>query len=66
MRNEGPQLESELNTIMSTVTVAGLIIFTVIFGRAFCSWICPYGTFFTYFGKVKKEKKDMNFKILQL
>ena len=40
---------------------AGLIIFTFIFGRVFCGWICPYGTtmdaisFFLNFFKKYKE-----------
>lgn len=57
--NQGATFESEFNTVLMTVTVGGLIIFTVILGRAFCSWICPYGTFFTFFGKFKKEKRDL-------
>ncbi len=57
--NEGPGFGSDINMLMITVSVAGLIIFTIIFGRAFCSWICPYGTFLTFFGKLRKEKRDL-------
>ncbi len=45
--------------LLITITVGGLIIFTIIFGRAFCSWICPYGTFLTFFGKLKKNKREL-------
>jgi formate dehydrogenase major subunit len=57
--NEGPGFGSDINLILITVTVAGIIIFTVIFGRAFCSWICPYGTMLTFFGKIKKDKREL-------
>ena len=46
-------------TLMIGITVGGLIAFTIIFGRAFCSWICPYGTLHTGMGKLKKEKKEL-------
>jgi len=46
-------------SLMITITVGGLIIFTIIFGRAFCSWICPYGTLLTFFGKLKKDKREL-------
>jgi formate dehydrogenase major subunit len=46
-------------TLMIALTVGGLIAFTLIFGRAFCSWICPYGTLLTGMGSVKKEKREL-------
>ncbi len=46
-------------SLMITISVGGLIIFTIIFGRAFCSWICPYGTLLTFFGKLKKNKREL-------
>ncbi len=46
-------------TLMIAITVGGLIIFTIIFGRAFCSWICPYGTILTGFGKLRKTKREL-------
>ncbi len=45
--------------LLITFTVGGLIIFTIIFGRAFCSWICPYGTMLTGLGKLRKKKKEL-------
>ena len=35
--NEGATFDSEYNTVLMTFTVGSLVIFTVIFGRAFCS-----------------------------
>lgn len=46
-------------TLLISIIVGGLIIFTIIFGRAFCSWICPYGTMLTFFGKLRKDKKEL-------
>jgi glutamate synthase (NADPH/NADH) small chain len=45
--------------ILISLTVFGLIIFTIAFGRAFCSWICPYGTLLDLLGKVKSNKKHL-------
>lgn len=56
---DGPGYGSDLNMILITITVAGLIIFTIIFGRAFCGWICPYGTLLTFFGKLRKNKREL-------
>jgi len=38
-------------------TLGVLILLTLIFGRVFCAWICPYGTLLTFFGGLKKQKK---------
>ena len=46
-------------TLMIAITVGGLIAFTILFGRAFCSWICPYGTLLTGMGGLKKEKREL-------
>jgi glutamate synthase (NADPH/NADH) small chain len=46
-------------SLMITITVGGLIIFTIIFGRAFCSWICPYGSLLSGLGWLRKEKRDL-------
>jgi homotetrameric NADPH-dependent glutamate synthase len=46
-------------SLMITIAVGGLIIFTIIFGRAFCSWICPYGSMLSGLGWLRKEKKDL-------
>ncbi|UCE73210.1 MAG: FAD-dependent oxidoreductase [Methanomassiliicoccales archaeon] len=46
-------------SLMITIAVGGLIIFTVIFGRAFCSWICPYGSLLTFFGKLRRKKREL-------
>jgi len=41
----------------------GLIIFTLIFGRAFCSWICPFGALLDFSGKLsntlERERKEL-------
>jgi formate dehydrogenase major subunit len=46
-------------TLMILITVGGLIVFTIVFGRAFCSWICPFGTLLTLFGKFRIKKREL-------
>lgn len=46
--------------LLIITTVGGLIIFTIFIGRAFCSWICPFGTILDGVGGLnKKEKRDL-------
>lgn len=39
------------------------LIFALIFGRSFCGNICPFGSLFEFFGKLKKKKLVMPIKI---
>lgn len=41
---------------ISVVIVLGL---TLIMGRSFCSWICPFGTWLDGVGSIKKQKKEL-------
>ncbi|MFC1726189.1 4Fe-4S dicluster domain-containing protein [candidate division KSB1 bacterium] len=54
-----------LATALSTFTLYKGLIFSVIilfltflFGRFFCSWICPFGSFNNFFSSFKKKKKS--------
>lgn len=43
----------------------GIILLTLLFGRAFCNWICPFGTLNQFVGwlfnrKTTKERSDQN------
>ncbi|MCP5104594.1 MAG: 4Fe-4S dicluster domain-containing protein [bacterium] len=46
------------------------VVLTVVFGRFFCGWVCPFGAinqFFSWlFKKSKKEKKGVDKKLLKL
>jgi MauM/NapG family ferredoxin protein len=46
------------------------VVLTIIFGRFFCGWVCPFGAinqFFSWiFKKSKKEKKGVDKKLLKL
>jgi ferredoxin-type protein NapH len=55
-------------TINNAVSLLGfsliaLIVFTLIFGRAFCSWICPFGAMLDFTGKLSNlmgtERKEL-------
>lgn len=60
LAGQGTLLDAGNRTlILISIAVFGLIIFTIIFGRAFCSWICPYGTMLDLMGKVKPEKRHL-------
>jgi polyferredoxin len=59
-----------LATLLSTRTVYdgllwGLvtIVFTIILGRFFCGWICPFGSIHQFVGFLAKRKKSMPEKI---
>lgn len=46
--------------LLIIVTVGGTIIFTLLVGRAFCSWICPFGTMLDGIGGLNtKEKRHL-------
>jgi polyferredoxin len=44
-------------------SIMALIIFTLIFGRAFCSWVCPFGAMLDFSGKLSNtlelKRKDL-------
>lgn len=51
-------------TVLSTHTVyrgllwsVGLLALTLVFGRVFCGWICPFGTLHHFFGWIWPSKK---------
>lgn len=51
-------------TILSTHTVyrgllwsVGLLALTLVFGRVFCGWICPFGTLHHFFGWILPSKR---------
>jgi polyferredoxin len=59
-----------LATLLSTRTIyAGLlwgvatIVLTIIFGRFFCGWICPFGSIHQFIGYAVNRKKPMAAKI---
>ena len=43
--------------LLLLLTVGGLVIFTIVVGRAFCSWICPFGTILDGVGGLNKEER---------
>ena len=45
--------------LLVSISVAILIGLTLIMGRSFCSWICPFGTWLDGMGAIKKEKKEL-------
>ncbi len=57
-----------LLTLLSTWTIAGLsliclitVILTILLGRVFCGWFCPFGTlhtFFSWIARLGKKKKE--------
>ncbi len=60
-----------LLTLLSTWTIAGLsilciitVIVTLLLGRVFCGWFCPFGTLHTFFSRIaqtgKKKKEFQN------
>ncbi|GAB1401492.1 4Fe-4S binding protein [Elusimicrobiota bacterium] len=54
--------------ITTLIVSAGLLIFTFIFGRVFCGWICPYGTLmdvFAFLISPVKKYKESNPKIIK-
>lgn len=61
-----------IGTALSTGTIyRGLIwalpviILTIIFGRFFCGWLCPFGTMHQFFGWLGSRNKSMKEKILR-
>ena len=59
-----------LATLLSTRTLyAGLlwglatVVLTIIFGRFFCSWVCPFGTIHQFVGYAANRKKSVAAKI---
>ncbi len=45
--------------ILVGLTVGILVLLTIIMGRSFCSWICPFGTWLDGVGALKKDKREM-------
>ena len=45
--------------LLVAVSVGILMVLTLVMGRAFCSWICPFGTWLDGVGAIKKEKKEL-------
>ena len=45
--------------ILVAISVIVLLGLTLIMGRSFCSWICPFGTWLDGMGSIKKEKRDL-------
>lgn len=43
--------------LLIITTVGGLIIFTIFVGRAFCSWVCPFGTILDFVGGLNQKEK---------
>lgn len=43
------------------IVLGGSILLTIIFGRVFCSWICPFGTVLDGVGALKEQKKKSKF-----
>lgn len=43
------------------VVLGGVILTTFIFGRVFCSWICPFGTILDMAGVLKSKKEKTEF-----
>jgi polyferredoxin len=59
-----------LGTMLATHTLYGLlllslitVILTIIFGRFFCSWVCPFGSIHHFFGYLAKRNKKTAEKI---
>lgn len=57
-------------TMLATHTLYGLlalslitVILTVVFGRFFCSWVCPFGSIHHFFGYLAKRSKTTAEKI---
>jgi polyferredoxin len=55
-----------LTTLLSTHTVYrdlvwafGVVVLTVLFGKAFCGWVCPFGTLHHFFAWVLPSRKLM-------
>jgi len=57
--------KSNLQKLFSgTMTLFFLtLVFALFFGRSFCGNICPFGTLFEFFGKLKKKKLIMPAKV---
>ncbi len=51
------------NSLLIILTLGSLIVMTIILGRVFCSWICPFGALLTLVGWIRdlmgKEKHHM-------
>ncbi len=45
--------------ILVGLTVGILVLLTLIMGRSFCSWICPFGTWLDGVGALKKNKREI-------
>ncbi|MDY6965730.1 MAG: 4Fe-4S binding protein [Halobacteriota archaeon] len=43
------------------IVLGGVILLTLLFGRVFCSWICPFGTVLDGVGVLKDKKKKSKF-----
>ena len=47
--------------VLLVAVLGGTILMTLIFGRVFCSWICPFGTVLDIAGVVKDKKEKSKF-----
>jgi formate dehydrogenase major subunit len=45
--------------VLVGVTVGILVVLTLIMGRAFCSWICPFGTWLDGVGSIRPTKEEL-------
>jgi len=54
-------LISSRSFFMYSLTSLGIIIFTAVFGRFFCGWICPMGTLTEYISTKKNSNYKFNF-----
>jgi ferredoxin-type protein NapH len=50
--NQWNYLENGQGVSLLSFSLFSLIIFTLIFGRAFCSWVCPFGAILDFSGKI--------------
>ncbi len=46
----GPKIQAVL------IILGGIIVFTLVFGRLFCGWICPFGTILDIAGSVRSAQ----------
>jgi formate dehydrogenase major subunit len=45
--------------LLVAITTLILLVLTLVMGRAFCSWICPFGSWLDGVGSIRKEKVEM-------
>ncbi len=56
---QGFDFASSSAILLVSISVTILIGLTLVMGRSFCSWICPFGTWLDGMGAIKKEKKEL-------